>query len=71
MFRIKLKPSDLWGLCSSSANGGISLSYGYPNPLNLGDGLQLVLFRNKNTETYTINMIEVAIYEDVARVPLQ
>ena len=64
MFRIKLKPSSYWGLCSSAANGGISLSYSYPKALSLNNGLELVLFRNKSSEMYTINMIEVFIHKD-------
>ena len=64
MFRILLKPNSYWGLCSSAANGGISLSYNYPKQLNVAFGLQLVLFRNKSTETYTINMIEVTVSKD-------
>ncbi|XP_064406542.1 uncharacterized protein LOC135351474 [Halichondria panicea] len=74
MFNIKIKPnpsagtlgSPAWGLCSSACAGGTSLSYIYPNKLDLKNGLQLVLYRNKTTETYTINMIEVAIYKDAA-----
>ena len=75
MFNIKIKPnpsggvfggSPAWGLCSSAVSGGTSLSYIYPNKLNLKHGLQLVLYRNKITETYTINMIEVAVYKDAA-----
>lgn len=66
MFNIVLKPSARppWGLCSSAANGGISLSFAYPRNLRLDQGLDLVLFRGQSTETYTINMIEVSIYED-------
>ena len=66
MFNIILKPNSRppWGLCSSAANGGISLSYVYPRNLRLDQGLDLVLFRGKSTETYAINMIEVSIYED-------
>ena len=75
-FTIKIKPNPPspspqsflkmapWGLCSSAANGGISLSHNYPTPLNPQDGLFLVLYRNKSTEAYTINMIEVTIYQD-------
>ena len=61
MFRILLKPNGYWGLCSSAANGGISLSFSYPKRLRVDDGLQLVLFRNKSTETSTFNMIEVTV----------
>ena len=64
MFRILLKPNGYWGLCSSAANGGISLSFSYPKRLRVDDGLELVLFRNKSTETYTINMIEVTVTKD-------
>lgn len=76
MFQIKLKPNPPraqpadpqnmppWGLCSSAANGGISLSYIYPAPLQINDGIDLELYRNKSTETYTINMIEVSVYQD-------
>ena len=75
-FTIKIKPNPPnptpqsflpmapWGLCSSAANGGISLSHNYPTPINPQDGLFLVLYRNKSTESYTINMLEVTIYLD-------
>ena len=64
LFEIKLKPQSYWGVCSSAANGGISLSFTYPKRLPLDEGLKLYLFRNKRTATYTINMIEVIIYKD-------
>lgn len=64
LFEIKLKPQSYWGVCSSAANGGISLSFTYPRELHIDEGIKLYLFRNKRTETYTINMIEVLIYKD-------
>ena len=72
MFNIKLKPNPTgsgafghtWGLCSSAAAGGTSLSYTLGPTLDVDEQLDLVLYRNKKTETYTINMIEVAVYRD-------
>ncbi len=68
MFNMRIKPSpgseQPWGLCSSSVNGGISLSFTYPNSLRVYNALDLVLYRYKSTESYTITMIEVSIYND-------
>ena len=72
MFNIMLKPNPAggvfglppWGLCSSAVNGGVSLSYGYPDKLDVDNRLDLILYRMKPSETYIINMIEVAIYKD-------
>ncbi len=70
MFNIRIKPNPTfaqpWGLCSSSINGGISLSFDYPRQLDVNNDLSLTLFRFKPTEKYTINMIEVAIYKDAS-----
>ena len=68
MFNIRIKPNpgqdQPWGLCSSSINGGVSLSFTYPRQLDVARPLSLNLFRYKSSESYTINMIEVAIYKD-------
>ena len=72
MFNIKLKPNPAggvfglppWGLCSSAVAGGVSLSYSYPDKLDVDNRLDLVLYRYKPSETYIINMINVAIYKD-------
>ncbi len=68
MFNIRIKPNpgqdQPWGLCSSSVNGGVSLSFTYPRTLDVNNELSLNVFRYKPSESYTINMIEVAIYKD-------
>ena len=72
-FTVKLKPNPkpnnsvqayAWGMCTSACKGGISLSYIYPYHLQVNKGLSLVLFRNKTSEKYTINMIEVSVIKD-------
>ena len=74
MFNIKLKPNPhaggvfghAWGLCSSAVAGGTSLSYTLGEKLDVDRRLDLILYRYRTTETYTINMIEVAVYRDAA-----
>lgn len=64
VFEIQMKPQSFWGSCSSAADEGHSFSARYPYNLTIGNGLTLEVYRHRNIEEYTINMIEVAVYKD-------
>lgn len=71
-FNIKIKPNPkgdvfgapAWGSCNSSTGGGVSLSYVYPNKLDMERPLDLVLYRYKADKSYVIHSIEVIIFKD-------
>ena len=62
LFEIILKPQSTWGACSTAIEGGHSFSTAFPFPLRIDSGLKLEVYRHRLIETYTINMIEVAVY---------
>lgn len=71
-FNIKIKPNPkgdvfgapAWGSCTSATGGGVSLSYVFPNKLDMERPLDLVLYRYKADKSYVINSIEVIIVKD-------
>ena len=65
-FELTIKPSDIWGSAFCTLEDGHKLCISYSRPLKLSQGLALELYRQRATEEYTLNYIEVWIYDDAA-----
>ena len=63
-FELTFKPSEFFGSAYCAIDDGHKIVAQYANFLKLSKGLKFELYRDKSTERYTINYIEITVYED-------
>jgi len=63
-FELAFKPSELFGSAYCAIDDGHKIVAQYSDSLKLSKGLTFELYRFKSTERYTINYIEITVYED-------
>lgn len=63
-FELAFKPSESFGSAYCAIDDGHKITALYSDVLELSKGLWFELYRFKSTERYTINYIEITVYED-------
>ena len=63
-FELTIKPSETFGSAYCAIDDGHKIVAQYSDDLKLSKGLCFELYRFKSTERYTINYIEITVYED-------
>ena len=63
-FEMQIKPRDAWGSAYCAIDDGHKIVAQFSDSLKLSKGLKLELYRYKSTERYTINYVEVSVYQD-------
>ncbi|XP_073249301.1 uncharacterized protein [Porites lutea] len=63
-FELTFKPSEFFGSAYCATDDGHKIVAQYADSLKLSKGLKFELYRFKSTERYTINYIEITVYED-------
>ena len=63
-FELSFKPSESFGSAFCAVDDGHKITALYSDVLELSKGLWFELNRFKSTERYTINYIEITVYED-------
>ena len=63
-FELTFKPSESYGSAYCAIDDGHKIVAQYSDVLQLSKGLWFELYRFKSTERYTINYIEITVYED-------
>lgn len=63
-FELTFKPSETFGSAYCAIDEGSKITAMYSDVLELSKGLWFELYRFKSKERYTINYIEITVYED-------
>jgi len=63
-FELTIKPSETFGSAYCAIDDGHKIVAQYSKSLKLSKGLWFEMYRDKSNEEYTINYIEVTVYED-------
>ena len=63
-FKLTFKPSEAWGSAYCAIDDGHKIVAQYSDALKLSKGLKFELYRYKSTERYTINYVEITVYQN-------
>ena len=58
------KPSEAWGSAYCAIDDGHKIVAQFSDSLKLSKGLKFELYRYKSTERYTINYVEITVYQN-------
>ena len=63
-FQLTFKPSEAWGSAYCAIDDGHKIVAQFSDALKLSKGLKFELYRYKSTERYTINYVEITVYQN-------